>query len=71
MEVVLGEMMTAAEKQSLPDTQPASSEPETSGLKSKRVKLTIYIAGAIIGIPFVTVLVLIFWVLINYFLVQR
>ena len=79
--VVFGEIMTAANNQYSPDGQQAASiepakpaasgGPETSALKSRRVKLTIYIASAIIGIPFVTVLALILWVLVNYFIVQR
>ena len=74
--VILGEMMTMANNESLPDTRQASpamvsGELANSAMKKKWVRLTICCGGAIICIPVVAVLGLIGWFLVNYFFVQH
>ena len=67
--------MTTATEQSLPETRQdssaASDQPTSSVLEKKWVRPAIYVGAAVIGIPFLTVVVLALWVLIKYFLIER
>jgi hypothetical protein len=69
-----GEMMTAADNQSLPDTQPAaattSDRSARVAFEKKWVRLAICCAGAIICIPVLVAVGLGVWVLVKYFLLK-
>lgn len=71
MAVILGEMMTTAEDHSVPDAQLApSSGPGGSAepAKSPRwMRIAVCCGGVLVGIPFLTVLGLIAYVLIKHF----
>jgi len=65
-------MMTSADKELLPEAQDAPSatddEAATAVLKSKWTKIAICCGGVIVGIPFLTVIGLIIWVVVNHLL---
>ena len=67
--------MTTATEQSLPETRQdgsaASEGAAGSVLEKKWVRPAIYVGAAVIGIPFLTVVVLALWVLIKYFVLGR
>lgn len=66
--------MTSADKEPLPEARNAHSasndDAATALLKSKWTKIAICCGGVLVGIPFLTVIGLIVWVVVNNLLAK-
>lgn len=67
--------MKTATEQSLPETRQdspaASAGPPGPVLKKRWVRCAICFGTAVIGIPFMTVVLMALWVLVKYFVIER